>query len=240
MKLLGLFLAGLILLIIFLLSKITVFFQYAFENFSGVLLLNIHVFFWHGMIEVAVPKELLADGLGNILSNVINDMSKDQDKPDKFAVKEKSKVKPVYRRRYHSLKASSAELFRHYLSSWPKLIFLKNRLSNWKRLFYRQIRVESLKASVRIGSRDAAETGLVAGALWAFFGLMNARIYRTVTVKKNQINYQVFPDFNKETFLFQLNCIFSLKISHIIFMAYKFLLIMINSRRVSFYGRTSN
>ena len=87
-----------------------------------------------------------------------------------------------------------------------------------------------------MGGRDAGETGILVGVIWAFLGRMTARVYSSVTVKKDNIRYFVQPRFDDETLICNMNCRLSLKNSHIIFTTLKLFAILIKIRRIGNNG----
>ncbi len=242
MKIIALLLACLLWLGLLFFLKIHLKFSYAFQNFNSQLRLDFKIIFTHLKIELNIPKEMYTSGLEKFLSNILHDLpgenlAESQAKtPDKAPLRQNAAGR-IKAKRYRKIKRFTGEIFRHYFSSWARLIWLKRQLTNLKKYFYKKIKVYSLQASVQVGGRDAAETGLLVGAFWVIFGQMTARLYRLVTVKKTNIRCNVSPRFDREAFLCRLDCILSLKTSHIIFTGYKFLLIIMKNRRIRNYGR---
>lgn len=234
MKLAALLFVSLIWLLLFFLANIHLKFFYSFRNYKSEMILDCKILFSHLKVELNLPKEMLSEGFRNIFSNIIEDISTE----GKGEKQEKEQADPKESHRYRALTNYIKEIFRHYVVSWSRWIWLRRKISSFIKYFYRKVHLYSLNAAVEVGGRDAAETGLMAGAFWSFFGLMSARLYRLVTVKKNKIHYNVIPRFDEQIFFCKLNCILSLKISHIIFTGYKFLLFISKNRRVRNYGRT--
>ncbi len=235
MKFFALLLASITWLFCISLMRIKLKFFYSFHNFKSKAILDFKVFFAHLKVELDIPKEMLLAGLGNIFGNIAEDMSQEKECDIK---KERPYRKKAYR--YHAIKNFVGKVFRYYIFSWSQLIWIKRTLYRLYKYFYKRINIYSFNVAIEVGGRDAAETGLLVGALWSFFGQMKPRLHRLVTVKDNKMGYSVVPRFNEEIFLGKLNCILSLKISHIIFTAYKFLLFILKNRRIRNYGRTSN
>jgi len=246
MKVIALFLACLLWLCLFFLLKINLKFSYAFQNFNSQLQLDFKILFAHLIVELNIPKEMYSSGLEKFLSNVLDDLpgenclAEPQAKAPGKAQMRQNDHRRIKAKRYRKIKRFMSEIFRHYVTSWARLIWLKRQLTNLKKYFYKKINVYSFQASVQVGGRDAAETGLLVGAFWVIFGQITARLYRLVTVKQTDIRCSVFPRFDRQAFLCRLNCILSLKISHIIFTGYKFLLMIIKNRRIRNYGRASD
>lgn len=99
---------------------------------------------------------------------------------------------------------------------WPRLPGLLSRLQHMKTKFYRSIHCTELDWRFEIGSSDAAQTALAAGALWAFTGFSLARLYRQVTMDVSRPVLKVTPQFQKQGFSCDIHCIFHLRIGHII------------------------
>lgn len=236
MKLIALLIVCLIWLFVLSLMKIRLNFTYRFEGFSSNVVLDFKMLFSHLKIELNIPKEMYSEGLANFFGNVIEDLSAEEE----YQVEQTAHPPKRKAKRYSALKDFTREVFRHYVSSLSRVIWLKRKVFALRKYLYKKVNVYSIQVAIKVGGRDAAETGLLVGAFWAFFGQMTARLYRLVTIKKKDIRYSVSPCFDDEIFLCQLHCILSLKISHIIFTGYKFLLIIFKNRRTKNHGRTSN
>lgn len=90
------------------------------------------------------------------------------------------------------------------------LSFLKSRIIIYNFKFY-----------IRIGTGDAASTGILTGSLWAV-------LYNFISVCDNHIELQkhdikVAPDFLNETFVVDFEAIIGLKVIHSLFILRKFL-----------------
>lgn len=72
----------------------------------------------------------------------------------------------------------------------------------------------SLNISLRHGTGDAAQTGLVCGLLWSAAGILVAWLSRHVKILKNDI--KIIPCFDKSIFEVKANCIFHVRLVHII------------------------
>ncbi len=227
MKILAFLVAILIWLIILLLIRMQVYLDYSYKNLESKILLKFKIMFSSLNINMIIPREMFSSGIENILSNIIKDATDKEVEP----LKKEAKT-----RRYMFLRHFTGEVFRKYLSSWSKFVLLKNKLQIIKKKFYKKVEVYSLYTKIEIGGRDAAETGMLIGVIWAYLGKMTARIYSSVTVKKDNIRHFVQPRFDDEILICNLNCILSLKNSHIIFTALKFFAIIIKIRRIGNNG----
>lgn len=96
----------------------------------------------------------------------------------------------------------------------PQLLGQVNRI---KRQFYRGIHCKAINWRVEIGYKDACHTAIAAGAFWTMFGFALSRLYKQVTMEVQCPELIVVPQFKKEGFFCDFQCIFHLKIGHIIF-----------------------
>ena len=98
------------------------------------------------------------------------------------------------------------------------------RYINWvKQRFYRGIHCRAINWRIEIGYKDAAQTAIAAGTFWAMFGFALARLYQQVTVEVRYPTLVVIPQFKKAGFLCDIQCIFHLRIGHIIFVGFNVL-----------------
>lgn len=98
--------------------------------------------------------------------------------------------------------------------SVPRLLRYFKRV---KSQFYRGIHCQGINWRIEIGYQDAAQTALAAGAFWTLLGFALSRLYQQVTVDVQSPALVVVPQFKKEGFLCDIQCIFQLRIGHIIF-----------------------
>lgn len=96
----------------------------------------------------------------------------------------------------------------------PRLLRYLNRV---RIRFYRGIHCKSIKWRIEIGYKDAAQTAIAAGTFWTMLGFALSRLYNQVTVEVPCPELVVVPQFKKQGFLCDLQCIFDLRIGHIIF-----------------------
>ncbi len=71
-----------------------------------------------------------------------------------------------------------------------------------------------IKISLRQGTGDAAQTGIICGLLWNAAGILNSYISRHLKIISRKIS--ITPCFNKRIFEVDANCIFHVKLVHII------------------------
>lgn len=233
MKILALLSASCILLLFLSLLKIKVTSFFTIKGLNSVIALDYWILAYHSKIEINIPEKLLLNGISDFVINLTGDFQQGKD-PCKTPARTKNK------NRYRLLKHVSQEALRHYIVSISGFIHLKKKIAERLRAFYQKIAVHSLEAEIALGGSDAAETGLLTGICWILFGWAEARVLTRFTVKKRNIHFQVIPDFAQKKFISRIHCILTIRISHIIFIVYQLVRIMIKNRRNRRYGRTSH
>lgn len=109
------------------------------------------------------------------------------------------------------------------LRVWPHVPGLLLEIKRLKRQFYQGIHCKKIDWRIEIGYADAAQTGLAAGAFWAMMGSAVSRLYRQVVVEAGNPSLLVVPRFKNPGFFCSIQCVFHLRIGHIIFVSYKVL-----------------
>lgn len=102
----------------------------------------------------------------------------------------------------------------------PRLLRYINQI---KRRFYRGIRCKAINWRIEIGYQDPAHTAIMAGTFWTMFGFGLSHLYQQVTVEVSRPDVLVVPQFKKEGFLCDIQCIFQLRLGHIIFVGFNVL-----------------
>jgi hypothetical protein len=238
MKIIALILACCLWLSFFLFLKIQINFSYRWQDLTSYLQLDLKILFFRFHLEFKIPKEIYSLGLEGFLTNAMADIADLENGAGDRKAGKKSERKKT--RRYLAVKRFGREILRHYIFSFSRFTWLKRKLSTIRKNFYQKIEVDAFEILLEIGGEDAAETGLMTGAFWTLFGYTVARLFRIVTVNKDNIKIMVKPHFDREVFLCRFHCILNLKISHIIFTGYKFLLMILKNRRIRNYGRASH
>ncbi|MDR3602206.1 MAG: DUF2953 domain-containing protein [Desulfosporosinus sp.] len=100
---------------------------------------------------------------------------------------------------------------------WKKVPGLLSYLGRVKSQFYRGIHCKGINWQIEIGYKDAAQTAIAAGAFWSMLGFALAHLYQQVTVEVPCPALVVVPQFKKEGFRCDIQCIFHLRMGHIIF-----------------------
>lgn len=106
---------------------------------------------------------------------------------------------------------------------WPNIPRLLRSIKGVKRQFYRGIHCKSIHWRIEIGYQDAAHTAIAAGSFWTMLGFSLSYLYRQVTVEVKRPALVVVPNFKKAGFLCDIQCIFHLRIGHIIFVGFNVL-----------------
>ncbi|NLO96688.1 MAG: DUF2953 domain-containing protein [Peptococcaceae bacterium] len=228
MKLTAFIIVCVVWLFILFLLKIKIDFAYCYNNLESNISIGLQVLFIKTKINLHISREMCTSGLLSLLNNLINDM----------LVKDTIDEKPLSskNRKYILLKKVYKDTKRQYFFSWSKLKLLNKNFTRLTKDFFKKIHVYSLNIEIQIGTQDAACTGLLAGSISAICGILRARCYQLFAVKSNNIFFNVLPRFDAEMLFCRLHCILSLKISHIIFTAWKLLIIIIKNRRTRNYG----
>lgn len=121
-------------------------------------------------------------------------------------------------------KARMRYIRRGWLSRfWPNIPRLLQSINKVKQQFYRGIHCKSINWRIEIGYQDAAHTAIAAGSFWTMLGFSLAYLYQQVTVEVQRPVLVVVPNFKKAGFLCDLQCIFHLRIGHIIFVGFNVL-----------------
>lgn len=217
-----------ICLIFFLRLQIKV--NYVYEKLESNLELFIQTLLFKTTVRLKITDDLTKKGFNRIFNNLLLDITQNK-KEDR--VKRKSK-------RYVKVKRMSGEKLREIISFWPGFLWLTEKFAALKKSFYKKIYLDFLEIKVELGLDEAAQTGIMVGSIWAYLGKLTARLYRIVKVRTANIKLDVKPNFNQKKLLCFVSCILSLKISHIIFTAYKMLRIILKYRRIRSYGRASD
>lgn len=106
---------------------------------------------------------------------------------------------------------------------WPNIPHLLRRINRVKQQFYRGIHCKAINWRIEIGYQDAAHTAIAAGAFWTMLGFALSHLYQQVTVEVKRPALVVVPTFKKVGFLCDFQCIFQLRIGHIIFVGFNVL-----------------
>ncbi len=98
----------------------------------------------------------------------------------------------------------------------------------------------SLKA--RIGTADAASTGIICGLLRSIHGMVGGILTRKIPTKIKNFSMDITPVFNSKVLSISVDCIFKFTIGHIIITTLKFvwLVLLFKLKGGEIYGRSSN
>lgn len=87
-------------------------------------------------------------------------------------------------------------------------------LKRLKKYWLKHIRIRELTIILRLGIYDAAITALVCGIAWSFTGAFLSIIKANLDLTAKVI--KITPDFSKECFEMETNCIFNFRLGNII------------------------
>jgi len=103
------------------------------------------------------------------------------------------------------------------------------RFGGVSRRFFKGIRCRHLYWVTEVGFTDPAVTGMAVGTLWACIYYVISRFYRNVTVVAPTQQVTVVPNFRQPVLRLDFDCIFSLRIGHIIIAGLAFLWALIRT-----------
>ncbi len=247
MKVLTLLAAFVIWLVIIVFARIHLTVSYRLAGLASKVQFTFRLFVARIRIDLTVPQDMLASGVLNLVLNMAGEAVDVGSTSDTGGANDAGSAEPAgggkkadgqktKSRRFRFLVKFVRGVLHHYIFSWSAFLYIQHKLKQLSAYFFKKIKVYRFHVSVQLGTDDAANTAVLTGLCWAAFGHLRSRLYRSFTVVKNDIRYHVVPNFQTSMFLGRLNCILSVKISHIIFTAYKFLLAMVKLRRTRNYG----
>lgn len=114
---------------------------------------------------------------------------------------------------------------------FPKISGILSELQKVHVKFNRGIHCTFLKCHIGVGFHDPVKTALVVGSLWGIVYSSLARFYRQVTMDTDHPEVQIIPQFQNPGFSCEIRCIFNLRMGHIIIAGLKLLLIYRRVRR---------
>ena len=112
-------------------------------------------------------------------------------------------------------KKNIVDFINNYKEDKKKLIDIIN-------FFKRKITITNINMSLRIGLNDAFVVAIISGAIWTLIGIFKLLIKNYFIVEEEK--FMVKPTYDLETLDVDMNCIFRVKIVHIIFVGTKILL----------------
>ncbi|MEH6940629.1 DUF2953 domain-containing protein [Bacillus sp. JJ722] len=86
--------------------------------------------------------------------------------------------------------------------------------------FLEKVGVQQFQWQSAIGTKDAALTGKIIGAIWGAKGIAQAFVYKYLSVQC-QPSYQVTPHFNRSLSVTDFRCILSVRMGYAILTAFK-------------------
>jgi len=103
---------------------------------------------------------------------------------------------------------------------------LLRKLQGVRRWFYKGVRCTKLRCVFAVGLKDAAHTGLAVGAAWSMLGYYLGKLHNNITFQVSSPQVAVNPSFRQPKFEVDIDCIFKVRIGHIIFAGFKLLSIV--------------
>lgn len=100
---------------------------------------------------------------------------------------------------------------------WLNIPLLLKHFKYIKRKFYKGIHCKLIDWRIEIGYQEAAHTAIAAGAFWTMLGFALSHLFKQVTMETESPKIDVVPQYKKQGFLCDIQCIFHLRIGHIIF-----------------------
>ncbi len=213
-RILALFLAGLICLLISLVIKVVVDFRYTRSDEQDHLAISIKALYGLWNFSIILPTFQLEWDEGPQL---------EVDQKTKSGTGSIHKAKHRVRFRFWR-----GEFF---LRLWPLIPGILSELQKVNVKFNRGIHCTFLKCHCEIGFRDPVQTALVVGSLWPILCTSLARFYRQVTMDTDHPQVQIIPQFQKPGFSCDIHCIFNMRMGHIINAGLKLWLIFRRVRR---------
>lgn len=117
-----------------------------------------------------------------------------------------------------------------------KLLRLKEQFEPMVEFLLDHMEVRSFSWQTTVGVGDAALTAMLSGGLWGIKGSLLGVMQSRSNVRDRDVIIAVFPSFKQRKFQTFLQCIFSLKVVHIIYAQF----IMLREKRRHRKGVTSN
>lgn len=90
-----------------------------------------------------------------------------------------------------------------------------------RRWFYRGIRCSHLRCVLTVGLKDAAHTGLAVGGAWSLIGYYLGKLHNSITFEVARPQVAVYPSFCESKFDVDIDCIFKVRVGHIIVTGFK-------------------
>lgn len=97
-----------------------------------------------------------------------------------------------------------------------RLLILLNDYANFMRWVTKKIHFERFYWVSRIGLEDAAETAILVGGCWTVKSYIAAALWHRHCCTKARPFIRVFPVYNQKVFHTDFQCIFSIRLGHII------------------------
>lgn len=130
-----------------------------------------------------------------------------------FRVKKEKKGKEEAQKK-EKKKTGFDELYKKFVHLKEKYESYKHTIDRIRKYLKCKIKLEEFDFFFLLGTGDAYYTAILSGIVWALTGIISSSVFRNQELKKQHVD--VKTDFSRKRFNVNLNCIFSIKLVHII------------------------
>jgi hypothetical protein len=185
----------LLLIIVIVMTKISIHFQYYHARDNDHLKLKFRA--WFGLIRYTLDVPLIKI---------------DDDSPT-IVVKEKVQKGAQEKQIQEDTKQYSADDLQNGINDWKKLLTHVFKLHKIIRMFLKKVSIKNLEWHSVIGIGDAAHTGMITGALWAAKGSLIGLISHYILLKEMP-KIIITPHFQQVVSQTRLTCIIQFRVGH--------------------------
>lgn len=114
---------------------------------------------------------------------------------------------------------------------WRKLRPLWHAYRPALRYLLRHVQLDALTWETRVGLQDAAQNGLLVGAIWALKGVLLTTAQELMQIDEHRTSITVSPYFNHAYFSTYFHCIFTIRLAHVINVQWKLLSYKLRQRK---------
>ncbi|MEG6521062.1 DUF2953 domain-containing protein [Desulfotomaculum sp. 1211_IL3151] len=132
--------------------------------------------------------------------------------------------------------SSVEEAMALYHRWWPYLKDIKKDIEH----LLGHLNLERFIWKLKIGTGDAAATGIITGLAWSIMGGFTAAFYKKIALGRPKPELHVEPNFKKEVFSTSLDCIFKIRVGNIMITGIKIIYKKVKRRGVNDVVRTSH
>ncbi len=114
---------------------------------------------------------------------------------------------------------------------WRKLQPMWHAYRPALRYLLRHVHMQALTWETRVGLEDAAQSGLLVGAIWALKGVLLTAAQELMQIDERRASITVSPYFNHAYFSTYFHCIFTIRLAHVINVQWKLLCYKLRQRK---------